>query len=630
MTSGFLRRYLILLLASGLVFSTAAGYHEVQKRLERSSVKAFLESKAGRILKAQVRIGKIRYLPPTGMSLEQIQVNRQGNPPAFFVSSIEKLFFSYSLLNLIRRNFDFPGSFRLDRPRIDFHSIRTPFPFLNTPSFSKALPVQLEIRKGEFRYPWGGEGKELVLTHVHFKARPDARGEIQVKLDSKLEGVVRGGLKVRGSTDPQFQHYKLEVELEDFSFSPESQIPIQKLHGHFHMSEKTIEIEALTSLFHDWEIKGEGRIEDWQAKPRISLEFTHKKAELPFQFSFQMDFESEKLNGRWSWTNHSYPFRGNVRQDGKKILFSDLEMPRGYRGQGVIDRSNGDYDFGFGRERRRIRIQSNLTHLGFETEFKFDHALINHLDWVVSGEIRFSPLPKRSGDKGPRFLAEVRTGYLIFESEPLNDFRGSFELSSEGIQAIDLRWSGIFQLGGGILIRGGKPREDLVLRVDGFPLQTIRDFAGRPVPSNLSGLLEGKLKLRGTLSRPEVQGYFTINDGTIAKLDFDHAVVQFQGFPPYLKIYDSNIFRGRNTLKLTGAIDLTLQNIFHGVQIRGPDSLVIWRGLSVYWQKNKSAIEAEKPLGPRMAMGLEVGSGADSKTEDPEERHAMIGPKLKF
>lgn len=623
-------RYFVLLLFLGVPILSVVGYHEIQKRLAQPSVKAFLEAKASEVLNADLQIGKTSFKPPFGMSLEQIQINRREGASYFSVASLEKLVFSYGPLNLIRRDFNFPTSFRLERPRIDFRSTHTPLPFVSPSAVSDKLPASLEIRGGEFHYPWGTEGKKVFLTDVHFKAKPDARGQIHIVLKSKLEGMASGALEIHGLTDPQFRHYQLEVEMIDVAFSSESQIPIRKLSSHFYMSEKTIRVETITSLFHDWEFKGVGQIEDWQTRPKIFFDFTRKKAQPPFQFSLRMDFEAGSVRGEWSWAGHPYPFKGKMAKEGKKILFSDLQLPRGYQGQGEIDHINGDYEFSFEREKRRFRIQSNWSRLAFETQFQLDHASIDNLDWVVLGKARFTPLPKRSGDKGPRFLGEISTDYLVLEFEPLNNFHGTFELNAEGIQAIDFKWGGVFQLGGGILFRGGKPKEDLVLRVEGFPLDHVRDFAGRPIPSNLSGNLEGKLKFRGLLAHPEIQGYFTISEGTIDKLKFDHAVIQFQGFPPYLKIYDSNIFRGRNTLQLTGAINLTLQNIFHGIQIRGPDHLVIWKGMSVYWEKDKSAIEAEKSLGGQMAMGLEVGTGVDTKGEDPEESHAVFGPKLKF
>lgn len=623
------KRFAVLLLV-GLSLA-GLGYYGVETRLARSEVRDFLETKASEILKTEVKIGKVRYLPLAGISLQEIQLKPSEAPLAFSIGHVERLVLSYGLLNLVQRNFRIPSTVRLDSPQIQFVSSRAPFPFLEAGSVSSSagIPARVVIHRGEFRYPWGGE--ELRLSKVHFEASPDARGEIQVQLVSELSGVAQGKIQIRGVTDPALRHYELLVSLENVTFSPESHFPLERLSGNLRVSEKSIHLVGLTSFLHDWEVHWRGEIEDWQNQPKVDLEVVHKKGKSPFRFSLQMDFASQKLQGEWSWTGRVWPFRGKVVREGKKVLFPSLEMPHQYQGKGEIDHTNGDYDFWLEREKRRFHLHSNVNRAEFETDFQLDHASIGSLDWVVSGKARFTPLPKRAGERRPRFRGEVQTDYLIVEFEPLQDFRGTFELSPEEVEAIDFRWSQFFHLGGRILFRGGEPREDLVLRVEQFPLATIQELGGRPFPQDLTGTLEGKLKLQGELVRPEIQGYFTIKDGTIEKLDFDRAIIQFQGFPPYLRLYDSKVFKGRNTLKMTGAINLTLQNIFHGIQIRGPDHLVIWKGMSFYWKEGKSAIQGEKPLGKKMAMGLELGTGvSDSQGEEREESHAVLGPKLKF
>lgn len=622
-------KFFLLFISFGFCLS-AIGYQGIQNRLSRSDVRNFLEANASKILKAEVKIGGLRYLPPAGIALQEIRMEPSEGQPAFSIGRIQRLVLSFGLLNLIRRDFYIPSTIRLDSPEIRFGSRQSPFPFLETgSSSSQGIPAQVVIDRGEFRYPWGEQ--ELVLSKVHFKASPDARGQVQVTLAAELGGIARGKVRIRGVTDPGFRHYELNIDLEDVTFLAESHLPLQKLSGNFQVSEKLIRMVGLTSFLHDWEVHGKGSIEDWQSEPRVVLEITRKKGKPAFRLSLEMNLASEKLQGEWSWGGRSYPFQGKVLQEGKKIVFPHLEMPHQYAGKGEIDRSNGDYDFWFERDRRRLRLHSNLNRAEFDTEFQLDHVSIGHLDWVVGGKARFTPLPKRTGESGPRFRGELQTDYLIVELEPLQDFRGSFELSPEEIEAIDFRWNGVFHLGGRILWRGTEPREDLLLRVEGFPLAAIRELGGRPLPQNLSGTLEGRLKLRGEFARPEIQGYFTIKDGTMEKLDFDRAIVQFQGFPPYLRLYDSKIFKGRNTLKMVGVIDLTLQNLFHGIQIRGPDHLVMWKGMSFYWKEGESAIQGEKPLGKKMAMGLEVGAGvSDSQGEEREETHAVLGPKLKF
>jgi len=631
-TLTLLRRRLLLLLLPLTAAGLAVGYQEIQVRLERPETRHFLEAKAREVLGTEVKIGRLSYLPPAGLSLEEIQLSPKEEPSGPSLASIKRLVFGYGLLNLIRHDFRIPTTFRVDSPRIQFSAGRLPLPFLGFTfgSSSSMVPAKLVIENGEFHYPWGTEGRELVLSKVQLVAKPDARGRIQLKLRSKFEGVAGGSLEVRGFTDPAFHRYELKVRLKNVTFLPESRVPLRGMEGRFLVSDEVIEIESLTSFLHEWQIKTSGRIENWQAAPRVFLEFKRQKGEPPFQGSLRLDFGTHQLEGTGSWGGRLHAFEGKVFQEKGKILFSDLKLPNQYRGHGEWSPSSGGYEFWLEREKRRFHLRSNLSRLAFETEFELDHALINHLDWVVKGRVRLGPLSGRSGDRELRLKGEVRTDYLIVEYQPLQDFRGNFELGSEGIQAIDCQWHNTFHLGGTVLFRGGELKEDLVLRSDGFSLKDVRTFAGRPVSSNLSGILEGKLKLRGEPSRPEVQGYFTLKDGTIGKLDFDRGLIQFQGFPPYLKLFDSTILKGRNTLKLTGAINLGLKNIFRGIQIRGPDHLVIWKGMSVYWKKGESAIEAERPLGRRVAMGLEVGQGVPESGEDPEENHALFGPKVKF
>jgi len=625
------RRFLLFSLVVLAVFG--GGYQFAQARLNQADILRFTESKASEVLGTETRIGRLQYLPPARIALQQIEMKGTVSQSHFSLGEIDQLVLGYGLLNFIRRDFRIPSVVILNEPKIRFQSQAFPFPFLETVGGEKAknLLAELRIRDGEFFYPWGGKGQEIRLTRVHFKAKPDARGRIRLELSSDLAGVATGSIKVRGETDPAFRDYELEVELDGVTFLPESGVPLRKIRGKFRISEESIEIAGLASLFHDWSVQWKGTIERWQKEPRIVLNMSHKKGKTPFRFSLEADFETHQLSGEWFWVSEAYPFRGKVSREDKKILLQSLELPFGYQGEGEIDQSSGSYALSFGQDRRRFQIRSSLSRLEFETEFHLDHALINHLDWVVSGKIRLAPLLRQAGDTSPRFRGEIQTDYFILEYEPLEDFQGTFELGSEGVSGLDLRWGGVFQLNGKILLQAGEAREDLVFQMSGFPLAELRSFAGRPIPSNLTGSLEGKLKLRGEAKRPEVQGYFTIKDGTISQIEFDRAVIQFQGFPPSLQLHDSKIFKGRNTFRLIGALDLRLKNFLHGIQIQRPDHYVIWKGMSIYWKGDEPAIEADKPVGKDVTLGLDVGAGVqDSNGEDPEEAHALVGPKIRF
>ncbi len=608
------------------------GYAFTQARLERGDVRLFTQDWASQFLKASVKIGKLIYLPPARIAFKDIQVSANEKNEDFSVLSVRKLILGYGVINLFRGNFRVPELVKIQSPVIHMPaSHSSPLPFLNTGSSSKVFPTTLIIENGEFHYPLK-EGKEVVLSKVYLKAKPTATGQIQMKLKASLKGDGYGQIEVNGFTDPQFKHYELRVHLQDIGFSPNSGIFLKKLSGDFQITEKRIELMGLTSFFQDWEILWQGKVENWNSEPTIFLEMTQKKGKPPFLFSFHADLASQKMDAKSLWAGRNHSFTGTIKREGKKILFPSLELPHGYQGKGEIQFSTGDYDFWFEREKRRFHLHSNLNESQFDTQFQLDHASINNLDFVVLGNARFTPLAKKKGEAGPKFKAQIQTQYVIGQFQPLQDFKGAFELSPEGVQGIDLEWGGAFRLLGQVLFRGGETKEDLLLQVDGYSLESLHQFAGRPMPQNLRGTLEGKLKLRGVPAHPEIQGHFTIKDGMIEKLDYDRAIIEFRGFPPQLRLYDSKVFRGRNTLMMTGVIDLRLDNLFHGIRIQRSDHLVIWKGMSVYWKGDNSTIQGEKPLNKKLTMGFEVGAGVSpgSKSEEREENHALLGPKLKF
>ena len=621
----------VLLLVFGLgLLVSAAGYGFIQTQIGGADFKSFAESRAGEILKAKVKIRELRYLPPTQIAFWGLETTVPEPKLPFSILEVGKLSFGYGLLNLLRGNFKVPSRILLDSPRVRLERGQSPFSFVHsTFSGAQTTPVKLVIRNGEFRIPWPNGEKELRLTEVDFKAKLDVRGQIRLRLNSRLAGVMEGEVEIRGSSDLRFQHYQLEVLLKNVNFLAGSGIPVQALNGRFSLSDTSIESLGLTSLFHDWEVSWSGKVDQWQTQPRISLEVGQEKTRTPLRLSVNADFEKNRLAGSLAWRGQVYPFEGIALREGQVVRFPAVAFPHQYVANGEMDLATGNYSLQLDRERRRIEIRSNVSRLKFETHFELDHVSVANLDWVISAKLTLEALRRTSRRQALRYRASVETDYLVIETEPLEGFGGNFELSAEGLENIDLHWGGVFHLGGRVLFKGTEPRTDLVLRVDEFPLASIQDFAGRPLPQNLSGNLEGKLKLRGELNRPDVEGYFTIEEGTLDKLDFDQAIFQFQGFPPYLKLYDSKILRGRNTFKLTGAINLALGNVFHGIRIKGPDHLVIWKGMSVGWKPGESAVEGEKSLSSQVAVGFEMGAG-EGKEEEQGESHALVGPKFKF
>jgi len=94
-TLALIRRRLIWLFLPLTAAGLAVGYQEIQVRLERPETRHFLEAKAREILGTEVKIGRLSYLPPAGLSLEEIQLSPKEEPSGPSLASIKRLVFGY-------------------------------------------------------------------------------------------------------------------------------------------------------------------------------------------------------------------------------------------------------------------------------------------------------------------------------------------------------------------------------------------------------------------------------------------------------------------------------------------------------------------------------------------------------
>ena len=236
------------------------------------------------------------------------------------------------------------------------------------------------------------------------------------------------------------------------------------------------------------------------------------------------------------------------------------------------------------------------------------------------------------------FKGALETDYFILGRQPFDDLKGLFDLSPYGITGIQADWGKKFQMTGQVAFSGRKPQGKLMVRVNDFNLGLVKEFASKPLPKELGGLLSGKLVIEGELLRPEVNGVFNVRDGKWGQLRYDRGIIQLRGIPPYLTLRDSKIWKGRTTLYLNGALDLKLDNIFAGVKIETPDNLVIWKGLEAVVHPKDSSLEVNRSqlggwgeFSPLEASAHTETTGKDRRNNDEDENTTVkFGPKLKF
>ena len=137
------------------------------------------------------------------------------------------------------------------------------------------------------------------------------------------------------------------------------------------------------------------------------------------------------------------------------------------------------------------------------------------------------------------------------------------------------------------------------------------------------------------MDHPEVSGKFTLKDGRIGKLEYDLGVLQFHGFPPYLPLEDSRIFKGRTTFFLNGALDFRRRNMFSGIRIQTDDKLVLWKGLEMNTSESRGDVEIETSIPQMPVLNIKPDQGVSNpgiskENQDSSDRSIAVGPKFKF
>ncbi len=490
--------------------------------------------------------------------------------------------------------------------------------------------MDLEFNGGEIRTPLPGLGAEVIFTKIRGSISPAENGKIRVDLSSNLQGAMNGKMRITGSVDPVRHEHSLLLKLEALTGSWGGPVD-----GSARWEGDTVWIDSFRAKIYGWDSELRGSLKDLSKGGEADLDFELGPKARQARVSFEGNFKTSGLQASLQLPGAgNYRLLGKILREGPRILFPELKLNTGYHGNGNVDFTSGDIHFLFENEKERILTELNLKKPGVRWNIRLDHVPVAGLDLVAAGTLQLMPLRNGSGSRKPKFQGDFKTDYFILETIPFSDFHGSFEASPAGIRNLTAEWGRHFDLSGEWPF-GHAARAAFSLQVNGFDLKGVKQFAAKPLPKALGGLLDGKLKIEGTLEHPEFSGKFTIKDGRIGKLEYDLGVLQFHGFPPYLPLEDSRILKGRTTFFLNGALDFRMQNMFRGIQIQTDDNLVIWKGLEMNTSESHGDLEIETSIPGLPALSVKGGQDISNPALPPEnrntdDRYVAAGPKFKF
>lgn len=613
-------------------------YTSLKYHLATDSFRHLAEAKVSEFLQAHVTIGQSQPAFLTQVALTDITIDEAREGSESYSLRIEKIVFGYNLLQLLTQNFKNPEVVVLERPRITFLDSSLPYMLLERLHFGSgpAAISGLKIHGGEIRLPTPGREEELFLRHANAELRPLEAGRFSLAMEGVLEGMFGGHIRMAGELDAVKKTQDLLLEVEVKKMDPSVPFPLESFEGKIRWQDTRWFLEQLTGHFYGWTVNLKGEIVTPFLDPKGELDIRIGKKAPLVDAKLSLDLRQAKIRLIFKQLfQYSLSIFGNVHREGRRYRFSQLRTTKGYRGSGELDFRSGDYRFHFKEGRKNIHLVSSLRGLRFNLDLHLDHVDYHGLDLVTLAHIRLEPVRLPWEEHDWKFKGEFHTEYFILEYSPFDDFHGSFEILPYEITHLTTSWGRAFRLYGSVGFKRKRPEAKLEVDVDQFDLRNVREFAAKPLPHNLSGLLDGKLRIEGPLNRPEVIGDFRIKDGRLNKLVYDRAVIHFRGFPPYLALEDSRIFKGRTTLKLTGALDLSLSNMFHGIAVETSDKFLIWKGWEFHAHQKEGEMEINKGGNPLANIALkeeEAGQGITTGTANKPQSEQAIGvaTRIKF
>lgn len=599
------------------------------------------EQKVGEVLKAEVSIGEIRIGFFNQVTFSGIQIRSASGEPQPYQIQVGELVFRYNMVQLLTHRLQLPSGITLKSPKLSLDEEGFPYRFFGSFHSDKdpGSGVRVRFDGGEVRCFLPGLKSGIYFKDLLGTVEPRASGILAVDLEGTASGFVSGRLRVRGTVNPADKTHRLEVDLEGIHLAEAVSVPLEKLEGKVRWENDNFYFDKIGAKFYGWDTRLGGSIERLSGAPKVALEIRSGIQKMKGAFDLAADFETGELNSRLELPGLP-PYRagGKVSREGLRLTVEELILNEAYRGRLVFDLESGRLNVEAARERKRITLETSLKDLDVRLKLGLDHVNLFGMDLVTYAIVRLAPIGITDRRFSWRFNGDFETQYFILHTLPFDDFQGHFEIGPGGMKNLSAFWGDVFRAEGELALRKKVPHGNLTVFAKGFDLSKVKEFASKPLPRPLGGMLDGRLRFEGDMTRPEIFGNFSVTEGWIGKLSYDRGLFSCHGFAPYLPVQDSKILRGRTTLYLTGALNLAsmdLMKMFKGVEVQTADKIVIWKG----WDLNSSLAEGDLEVAQnflklpafvvKTKLGTDEGSGGENQKYQ-DEQYVVLGPKVKF
>ena len=187
--------------------------------------------------------------------------------------------------------------------------------------------------------------------------------------------------------------------------------------------------------------------------------------------------------------------------------------------------------------------------------------------------------PRPSSGRRGVLGGTVTTVGTTVNGQAAGELTGTWTVSRDAVEIRSLRLGDHYVVSGST---GVSDPHSLMLTLDilGAKLEDVAAMIDPGKSPLASGVVNGRVEVRGTTAQPQVRGYLTGHDGKIGRTPFEMATINFEGTGSIIRFLDSRIQRTGTPMVIEGSIDLAklgTATVFQHVKITPQSSEASWQ-----------------------------------------------------
>lgn len=409
---------------------------------------------------------------------------------------------------------------------------------------------------------------------------------------------------------------------------------LTNLVGAVTFSNSTLTFNNLRGTFLNMPVLVNGRIENPLELPVVKLRLLIKDRYYTARLAFK--HTGQKPDGSvWGALNlfdrFNMHFNGKINVGGGDFIeIKDFLVEDWFNVNGDIDLTNKSSKFIITPKMGFIKIISDIS----KEKGLSIYAKINHLKlfgYDVLSQIDINTNIHNLEDSPSILKGMLKTQNLILNYKPFKEIKASWLLKKDNLFINNLELGDEYRLSGKLLLN--KPYDmDLNLIIHNAELNDWVVFSGYDQPHIISGVMNGRLKIRGPLKAPVTNGKLEVRDGNIKDIRFNAVNFNLIGKGPILAISDSRIFKEGGFLYIDGEIDLRKlgkRNIFEDVQIKTDQRVIVWEGWDISKDIDNSEIKLKKDINEDFRVNFKTYSNARNIDESQKKNEIGLDYKIR-